>query len=132
MPRGAQPEERLALRERVAVEQELLLRLYVRHLRGRDVRRTARFAAQQGMLPVLAIARVIGVGPVGLGNRRIVLLDTAFYFGEQRLLQAFGLGEDALAIVVLGLQIGAYRRIELRRIAHHFAPVLRLEPGIFI
>ena len=32
----------------------------------------------------------------------------------------------------LGLQIGAYRRIELRRIAHHFAPVLRLEPGILV
>jgi hypothetical protein len=30
------------------------------------------------------------------------------------------------------LQIGAYRRIELKRIAHHFAPVLRLEPGILV
>src|SRR5262249_60673202 len=31
-----------------------------------------------------------------------------------------------------GLQIGEYRRIELKRIAHHFAPVLRLEPGILV
>src|SRR2546427_190334 len=45
------------------------------------------------------------------------------------LLQALGVGERALAIIVFGLQIGAYRRIELKRIAHHFAPVLRLEPG---
>jgi hypothetical protein len=41
-------------------------------------------------------------------------------------------GERAFAIVVFGLQIGPYRRIELGRIAHHFAPVLSLEPGIFI
>src|SRR5260370_1408201 len=50
----------------------------------------------------------------------------------QRFLQRFGVGERALAIIVFGLQIGAYRRIELKRIAHHFAPVLRLEPGILV
>jgi len=30
------------------------------------------------------------------------------------------------------LKMGAYRRIELKRIAHHFAPVFRLEPGILV
>ena len=84
------------------------------------------------MLPLLAIAHVIGVRPIGVGYGRIVLLDAALHFGKQRFLQAFGVGERALAIIVFGLQIGAYRRIELRRIAHHFAPVLRLEPGILV
>ena len=84
------------------------------------------------MLPPLPIARVIGVGTIGLGHGGIILLDAAFHFGKQRVLQALGVGERALAIVVLGLQIGADRRIELKRIAHHFAPVLRLEPGILV
>jgi hypothetical protein len=47
-------------------------------------------------------------------------------------IEPFGVGERALAVIVFGLQIGAYCRIELKRIAHHFAPVLRLEPGIFV
>ena len=39
MLRGAEPEEGLAVRERVAVKQELLLRLYnIRRLRGRELR----------------------------------------------------------------------------------------------
>ena len=46
MPRGADPEEGLAVRERVAVKQELLLRLYIRRLRGREVRGIARLPAQ--------------------------------------------------------------------------------------
>ena len=132
MLRGAEPEEGLAARERVAVKQELLLRPSFRRLRGRNVRGIARLSAQQGVLPFLAIARVIGVRPIGLGHGGIILLDAAFHFGKQRFLQALGVGERAFAIVVFGLQIGPYRRIELRRIAHHFAPVLRLEPGIFI
>src|SRR6266436_9989322 len=81
------------------------------------------------MLSPLAIAHVIGVRPIRVGRGRIVLLDAALHFGKQRFLQAFGVSKRALAIIVFGLQIGAYRRIELKRIAHHFAPVLRLEPG---
>jgi hypothetical protein len=84
------------------------------------------------VLPLLTIAHVVGVRPIGVGRRRIVLLDAALHFGKQRFLQPFGVGERALAIIVFGLQIGAYRRIELNRIAHHFAPVLRLEPGILV
>src|SRR6266498_1228180 len=84
------------------------------------------------MLPPLAIAHVIGVRPIGVGRGRIVLLDAALHFGKQGFLQAFGVSERALAIIVFGFQIGAYRRIELKRIAHHLAPVLRLEPGILV
>src|SRR5215468_5164535 len=84
------------------------------------------------VLPLLAIAHVIGVRPIGVGHGRIVLLDAALHFGKQRFLQAFGVSKRALAIIVFGLQIGAYRRVELKRIAHHFAPVLRLEAGILV
>src|SRR5262249_56347520 len=73
-----------------------------------------------------------GVRPIGAGRGRIVLLDATLHFGKQRFLQAFCVSKRALAIIVFGLQIGEYRRIELKRIAHHFAPVLRLEPGILV
>src|SRR5262245_40763035 len=132
MPRGAEAEEGLAERKRVAVKQELLLRLHIRRLPGREVHGIARLSAQQGVLTLLAIPDVIGVRPIGVGRGRIVLLDAALHFGKQRFLQAFGVCKRALAIIVFGLQIGAYRRIELKRIAHHFAPVLRLEPSILI
>jgi hypothetical protein len=46
MPRGAEPEEGLAERERVAVKQELLLRLHIRCLRGKKVHGIARLPAQ--------------------------------------------------------------------------------------
>src|SRR5215469_10321773 len=84
------------------------------------------------MLPLLAIAHIIGVRPIKLGRGRIVLLDATLHFGKQRFLQAFCVSKRALAIIVFGLQIGEYRRIELKRIAHHFAPVLRLEPDILV
>src|SRR5262249_48416375 len=70
--------------------------------------------------------------PIRVGRGRIVLLDATLHFGKQRFLQAFCVSKRALAIIVCGLQIGEYRRIELNRIAHHFAPVLRLEPGILV
>ena len=41
-------------------------------------------------------------------------------------------GEGVLAIIVFCLQVGADRRIELLRIAHHLPPVLGLEPGILV
>ena len=132
MPRGAEPEEGLAACERVTVKQQLLLRLDIRRRRGMGVRRIARLPAQQRVLPLLAIAHVIGVGPIGVGHGRIVLLDAALHLGEQRFLQSLGVGERVLAIIVFGLQVGAYRRIELLRVAHHLAPVLRLEPGILV
>src|SRR6187401_194484 len=100
----AEAEERLALRERVAVQQEPLLRPCCYRLRGSNVGGIARLPAQQVMLPALAIARVIGIRTVGLWHGGIVLLDAALHFGKQRVLQAFGVGERALAIVVLSLQ----------------------------
>src|SRR5215468_8333285 len=84
------------------------------------------------VLPLLAIAHIIGVRPIRVGRGRIVLLDATLHFGKQRFLQAFCVSKRALAIIVFGLQIGEYRRIELKRIAHHFAPVLRLEPDILV
>src|SRR4051812_43544432 len=108
----AEAEESLALRQRVAVQQEPLLWLRASCLRvifsenrsplfgitrcclrGGNGSGIARLPAQQGMLSPLAIARVIGVGPVGLGHGGIILLDAAFHFGKQRVLQAFGVGE---------------------------------------
>src|SRR3954469_4312253 len=97
----AEAEEGLAARERVAVKQELLLRPFVRRLRGRTISEISGLSAQQGMLPPLAIARVIGVGPIGFGHGGIILLDAAFHFGKHRVLQTLGVGERALAIVVL-------------------------------
>ena len=52
-----------------------------------------------------------------------------FISANRRFLQGRIVGEGVLAIIVLCLQIGADRRIELLRIAHHFAPILGLEPG---
>jgi hypothetical protein len=46
--------------------------------------------------------------------------------------ELYHLGLQGALHIKFGLQIGAYRRIELKRIAHHFAPVLRLEPGILV
>jgi hypothetical protein len=85
--------------------------------------------ANQRVLPILTIAHVIRVRTIGVGHGRIVFLDAALHFRKQRFLQALGVGERALTVIVFGSQIGAYRRIELKRIAHHFAPVLRFEPG---
>lgn len=88
-----------------------------------------RLPAQQRVLPVLAIAQVIGEGPVGIGHGEIVLFDPSLHFREQRRLQRRGIGERALAVVIFLLQISADGRIELFRIAHDLLPVGGLEPA---
>src|SRR5678809_1467525 len=56
-----------------------------------------RFPAQQWVLPVLAIAQVVGEGPIGIGHGGIVLFDPSLHFREQPRLQRRGIGERALA-----------------------------------
>ena len=120
MDAHAEVEERLASRERIAVEQ---------HLLGAAV---ARRAADHGMLPAIAIATEIGIRPVGRGHRGVVLLDAAPHLGKQCLPQSAGSRERRLRVGVLGLEIGADRGIEFARIAHHGLPVRRFQPSIII
>ena len=65
-----------AARERVAVKQKLFSAAI------------ARLPAKQRMLPVLAIAHIIGIRPIGVGHGGIVFLDPALHFGKQRFLQS--------------------------------------------
>ena len=114
---GAEPEERLALCECVAVEQKFFRAALTR------------LATEQRMLPVQAITDVVSVGAVGVRHRQVVFFDPALHFGEQRVLQRRRVVQRTVAIVVLGLQIGADLRIQLLRVAHYLAPVRGLEPG---
>ena len=75
MDRGAEPKERFAARERVAVKKELFSAA------------VARFPAKQRMLPALAIAHVISIRPIGVRHGGIVFLDPALHLGKQRFLQ---------------------------------------------
>ena len=84
------------------------------------------------MLPVLAIAQIIGIRPIGLRQGGIVFLDPTFHFGKQRFLQGSMVGEGVLAIAVFRLQVSADRRIKLLRIAHHLPPVRGFEPSVLI
>ena len=120
MARGAEPKERFAARERIAIKEELFSPA------------VARFPAKQRMLPVLAIAHIIGKRPIGVGHGGIVFLDPALHFGKQRFLQGGIVGEGVLAIIVFCLQVSADRRIELLRIAHHLPPIRVFEPSELI
>ena len=66
----------------VAIEQDLLAGLAVLRLLGDAVDR-ARAAADQRVLPALAVTGIVGEGTIGLGNRGVVLADTPAHLGDE-------------------------------------------------
>ena len=58
-----------------------------------------------------AIARIIGIRPIGVRHGGIVFLDPALHFGKQRFLQRSIVCEGVLAIAVFRQQVSADRRI---------------------
>src|ERR1700738_2981757 len=107
MAEAAEAEVALAGADRVSVEQ------------GLGQAALARLAAHDRMLAAFAVADEIGVGAVRARDRRFVLLDAAFHFRKQLLLQRYRVGERGRRIVVLGFEIAADRRVELRLLRAH-------------
>ncbi len=113
-------EEGMALRARRQVEQ---------HLFGAA---GAGRAGDDRMLGARIEAAVIGVGAVRRGHGRVVVLDPALHFGEQRRLEVLGAGEHGVGIGVLGNEMGADLGIEGGGVAQHRLPVGIAQPGIVI
>src|SRR5215831_9510501 len=120
MGNGAKPKERLADRECVAVDQDLVNSA------------TARLAAYRWMLATVAIARIVGECTVRRRYGRIFLFDAASHFRDQGFLQRERGREHVLRVDVLVFKMLPDRRVEHSRIAHHPLPVWVLEPGKFV
>ena len=120
MTRAAELEICLAVREFVAIEQNLF------GAAG------AALPADDRMLPAFAVADVVAIRPVGIGDGGVVFLDPALHLGEQRVLQGRRGAKRVRGVVVLGLEIVADRRLQLVRVAHHFLPVRGTQPGEFV
>ena len=104
----------------VAVEQDLLAAA------------PAPLPAQARILAAGDVAGEIFEGAVGSRHRAVVFLDARPHLGVERLLQRRRVGQGALGIGVLGLEVGADLRIERRGVAHHLLPVVGAQPGVFI
>ena len=87
-----------------------------------------RLPAHHRVLPLPAIARVIGVRPIGVGHGRIVLLDAALHFGKQAFLQRFRIGERTLAFYLLHAR-GRHSRAEVATSITH---VLTWREGLVV
>src|SRR6202000_1251498 len=111
MPRAAELEIFLVGPGFVAVEDYLGLAAVARH------------AAEHFMLAALAEFAEIGIRAIRRGYAGIVFLDPPAHLLDQRLLQRFGVAEQAVGIGVLFLQIFANVLVEDRRVAQHLLPV---------
>src|SRR5262245_61543852 len=120
MPAAAELEIFVVCSQRVAVEHDRCIAAIARH------------AAVHFMLSALAEFPEIGEGSVRRGYAGIVFLDAAAHFRNQLLLQAVGMAEQALGIVVLFFQIAADVWSEDRGIAQHFLPFRVLQPRIVV
>jgi hypothetical protein len=120
MARAAEIEVRQALGHGVAVEQHL------------DLAAIARCASDRFVLAAGIELPEIGERPVRLWHARIVFLDAATHFVDQRLLQPLQRPEKRLGVSVLGLEIGPDIGIEQGGVAQHLLPVGVLQPGIVV
>ena len=116
----AEVEERQTLALRVAVEQDFFRAA------------SARLAADQGVLPALAVARVVGERALRLRHARIVLLDPAAHLGDEPFAQLLHVIEGGGGVGVLALEMGPDVVREGLGLLEHILPVLGLEPGIVV
>src|SRR5215470_15932809 len=96
----AEPEECLADRQRVAVDQDLANSA------------AARLATNRWMLATVAIASEVGERAVGRRNARIFLFDATSHFCDQGFLQRHRGGEHRIRKDVLPLEMIADYRVE--------------------
>ncbi|GJE60396.1 hypothetical protein MPOCJGCO_2508 [Methylobacterium trifolii] len=130
MDGGGDLEERQPRALPVAVHEDGLLgrprRVVARHGRA------ARAAADQGMLPAVAVAGVVGEGPVGFGDAAVVLADAPAHLGDEGVAQRAGRGEGRLGMGVLGPEVGADVLGQDGRRLEHVLPVGGLQPGVVV
>ena len=116
----------LPLAQRVAVQQQRLGRFCIERVRGRPARK-------HGILPALAIPRIIRPRTINIRNRAVILLDAPAHLGKQLLAQRCRrLFQNRLGEGVLRFQIFADIRAQQRRLAHHLLPVFILQPVVRI
>ena len=84
------------------------------------------------MIGAFGIAARIGIVAVGPRHRIVRFRYPPAHFRNQRLLQADSRGHHRIGIGVFGLEMGADICRQQRRVAHHVAPVLGLQPGIVV
>ena len=108
----------------VAVEQDRLL--------GHGLRVRTAAQSRSGMLPALAVAGVIGEGPVGLGHAGLVLPDAPSHLRRRDGAQPFRdlRGRPPCRRSRFGDAPGC--RPAGRRVLQDVAPVLGLEPGVIV
>ena len=89
-----------------------------------DHHHRARPAADEGMLPTLAMPGVIGECTVRLGYAAIVLADAPAHLRYQRLPQGLEIAERGFRISILSIEMFADIRWKGTRILQDVAPVL--------
>ena len=129
MDRGGDLEEGKPLALPVAVDQDGLVR--VRPGLG-HVGRGRRPPADQRVLPALAVAGVVGEGPVRLRDAALILLDPPAHLGDEPLAQRRGPGERRFGEGVLGLEVGGDVVRQGGRVLEDRLPVLGLQPRVGI
>ena len=120
MGRRDATKERLAFGARVAVDQHRLRPAF------------ARPAAVDAVLPALAIARIIGPGPVDLRRLAVVFLEPPPRLVDKLPLQIGGRREQRVGVGVLRLEQRADFGRQTARIAQHLAPILGPDPGVLV
>jgi hypothetical protein len=117
---AAKAEIGLAFGLMVAVEQDDFLAAVAR---GAEIAR---------LLAALLVGRTISERPVLHRHGRIVLLDAAAHFVEQRRPELGRVGHERFLVGVLGLEMGADRRIEHGGVPEHLLPIVGAQPGIIV
>jgi len=120
MFRSAEIEKGLALRQRIAVEEQYI------------VAAIAGATTDQFVLPAFAEPDEILECAVGPRNLRIVFLDAPPQLGDQLRLERAGGRQDRIRIRVLRIEVRTDFGRRLRRIGENLLPVGRAEPGVFV